>query len=258
MLEKSQRKKNFDEVLFVNVRYSSKKPYFGRDMNNLQKCVLNLCEPSLQPIAKTMAEALGMVLITESLLPFKANQLDAKVLKRVHEFTESGHVTFIFADFRLAQFGGFRKLMKNSKIPAIYLNKHCQPRHFKYVLLPIDKAKESKAKIIWGSFFGKKIGSTPVVLPQNQSEEVAQNALYAHKLYTSYQLAYDIKKENDERFPEATLRLAEKMPGLLILDSQEEFRFFDFSYKIKELQWVEHAKIPIMLLNPKLFYSPCH
>lgn len=128
------------------------------------------------------------------------------------------------------------------------------------VILTINNMRESKEKVLWGSYFGRFTKSQIIVFYHNYKDEFHRHQLHYNitflmRMFDNFKLNYKLHLSSDsETFVDyQAIDYAKKInAGLVICQTTKNKDWTNFFFRLKEIKTIENnSQIPILFVNPR-------
>lgn len=158
-------------------------------------------------------------------------------------------------------------LSKSLNIPVLVIPTNLLELNLDKIITTIDFKKQSKERIAWANFWGKKIKAKIEVFYPNEKddyivEDINANIFYTKKLFIQSENRFNIISTNSksEKNTDWAIKKAEENAGCLLLLSTSNFNLLPQIFKPKEIKLLNKCrKIPLFLIPPNHDYTiPCH
>lgn len=176
-----------------------------------------------------------------------------------HAFMEKAEASMVI--FQLSEHVGynkvqtFLKISRELRVPYIFVKPYFAPVKLEKVLVPVTFLIEDREKGPFSSSLGRYFGAELLMMPAKDYGSKAQqhtNAICT--LLDKFKLKYQFiiaKKDSFKVELEATLRCEELGVGMVLISASREYGLDDIIFGPKELQSINEASVPIMLINPR-------
>lgn len=159
------------------------------------------------------------------------------------------------------------KIIENSPIPTIVVQKRHFDTGYKNIIIPVDEGLETRQKVKWTLLFGKKWNSTVHILAKHTSDsyysrKIKTNVMQIKKIFDQNRLHYTIHFSNDKKtnFGRQIVEYAISKKGDLIIImtdfvtlSPGMFSGGLFGGRVEDIEKLIKAasQIPYMCINPQ-------
>ena len=211
-------------------------------------------------------------------LSHKAGELSREVHLKIHPIVESGN---IFDTIReTAQnykaemvvmgthgrkgmqklFGSWAlKVMANSRVPFLVVQKKPEKDSFEKIVLPIDFRSSNKEKVKWIHYLSGHYKSTFLILKRKASDrgfkrKIASNLHYAESYLKNNDVSHEIHTSKGKKgFEKETVEFAtEQNADLILVMVTRDIGFFDYLLSAREQYIISNpGMIPVLCANPK-------
>lgn len=176
-----------------------------------------------------------------------------------HAFMEKAEASMVI--FQLSEHVGynkvqtFLKISRELRVPYIFVKPYFAPVKLEKVLVPVTFLIEDREKGPFSSSLGRYFGAELLMMPAKDYGSKAQQHTDAIcTLLDKFKLKYqfiEAKKDSFKVELEATLRCEELGVGMVLISASREYGLDDIIFGPKELQSINEASVPIMLINPR-------
>lgn len=176
-----------------------------------------------------------------------------------HAFMEKAEASMVI--FQLSEHTGynkvqtFLKISRELRVPYIFVKPYFTPVTLKKVLVPVTFLIEDREKGPFSSSLGRYFGAELLMMPaKDYGSKAKQNTDAICTLLDKFKLKYqfiEAKKDSFKVELEATLRSDELGAGMVLISASREYGLDDIIFGPKELQSINEAAVPIMLINPR-------
>jgi len=135
-----------------------------------------------------------------------------------------------------------------------------EPLSFDKAILTINNMRESKEKVLWGSYFGRFSESEIIVYYHNYKDEFHRHQLHYNikflmKMFDNFKINYKLKLSSNPKTYvdyQAIDYAREIGAGLVICQTTKDKDWTNSIFGLKELKTIENnLDIPILFVNPR-------
>lgn len=148
-----------------------------------------------------------------------------------------------------------------SRIPYFIIDKN-YPSIIKFssILLTLENHRESKEKVLWGSYFGRFASSEITLYYHSYRDEyfirqLRMNIAFAKKIFDSFSLDYNYFESKDRNTfvdHQGILFAKEEEYDLIICQTTKDKTWFNKLFRLRERKTLENNySIPILFVNPR-------
>lgn len=208
----------------------------------------------------------------------KADELSRELHLKIHPLVESGNIFDTIREtahkFKAEMvvmgthgrkgmqklFGSWAlKVMANSKIPFLVVQKKPDRDSFKKIVFPIDFRSSNKEKVKWVHYLSGNYNSTFLIFKRKSWDrgfrrKIASNLHYAESFFKNNDVSHEIHTSSGKKsFEKETVEFAiEQDADLILVMVTRDIGFFDYIIAAREQYIISNpGKIPVMCANPK-------
>lgn len=131
---------------------------------------------------------------------------------------------------------------------------------FEKVVLTINNLRESKEKVLWGSYFGRFANSEVIVYYHNYKDEFYRHQLYFNikfvmKMFDNFKIKYELHLSPDSKtfVDYQALDYAKEVGAdLIICQTTKNKSWFEEIFNLKEKKVINNSQnIPVLFVNPR-------
>ncbi|MDD2530892.1 MAG: hypothetical protein PHN41_06650 [Bacteroidales bacterium] len=137
---------------------------------------------------------------------------------------------------------------------------HNSPISFNRVIMTINHMRESKEKVLWGSYFGRFANSEVIVYYHNYKDEFYRHQLHFNikflmRMFDNFKINYRLNlSSNSKTFVDyqAIDYAKETNAGLIICQTTKNKSWFEEIFNLKERKIINNTQqIPVLFVNPR-------
>ena len=154
------------------------------------------------------------------------------------------------------------KVVVGSKVPFVVVQDdpitEDTQEHFRDIVFPVDFRKENKEKITGALYMAKYYNSKVHMIVEHVDDgalkkRVANNLVFAKKLFGEKAIEYSITIADKGTFSEKTIQFAQKIQAdLILIMTTRDIKLTDYVMGANEQQIIANdARVPVMCVNPR-------
>ncbi|MFV0598619.1 MAG: hypothetical protein ACK5M0_02710 [Bacteroidales bacterium] len=131
---------------------------------------------------------------------------------------------------------------------------------FNKVVMTIDNMRESKEKVLWGSYFGRFANSEVIVYYHNYKDEFYRHQLHYNikfvmRMFDNFKIKYNLHlSSNSKTFVDyqAIDYAKENNADLIICQTTKNKSWFEELFTLKERKVINNSQqVPVLFVNPR-------
>lgn len=131
---------------------------------------------------------------------------------------------------------------------------------FNKIVMTIDNMRESKEKVLWGSYFGRFANSELIVYYHNYKDEFHRHQLHYNikfvmKMFDNFKIKYNLHLSSDSKTfvdYQAIDYAKEINADLIICQTTKNKGWYEKLFSLKERKVINNSKqIPVLFVNPR-------
>ncbi|MBN1462794.1 MAG: hypothetical protein JXQ69_02985 [Paludibacteraceae bacterium] len=176
-----------------------------------------------------------------------------------HAFMEKAEASMVI--FQLSENIGYNKVLtflkisRELRVPYIFVKPYFAPVKLDKVLVPVTFLIEDREKGPFSSSLGRFFGSELLMMTaKDYGSKAKQHTNAICTLLDKFKLKYQFIEAEKDSFKvelEAVLRSEKLGAGMVMISASREYGLDDFLFGPKELESINQASVPIMLINPR-------